>query len=81
MDDEDRYAEPNIFDVIIREMRNDDDGYRQNAKFQWWYDESNDATKAIIDQTLLWLCGWSMATLIKKATTRPAVDADDRDRL
>jgi hypothetical protein len=75
--EENRYRVPDVFGTIIREMQSDDDGYRQNAKFQWWFDECNDTTKAIIDQTLAMICGWSMATLISKSPINDADDVDD----
>jgi hypothetical protein len=59
--------ELNIFELIIREMIDDDDGYRQNYKFIRMYEEADDATKAIIDRALIMLCGWSFSTLTHMA--------------
>jgi len=63
----DEYDLPPLFETIIHQMISDDDGYRQNAKFQWWYEEVDDAKKEVIDQVLLHLSGWSYPTLLHMA--------------
>jgi len=62
-----KYDAPDIFAVIIREMSTDDDRHKENANFQWFYDRSDEATKEIIDLTMIHLCGWSVPTLITMA--------------
>jgi hypothetical protein len=59
---------PQMLDTIVREMIDDDDGLRQNAKFQdWFLEEADEATKEVIDKVLRMICGWSFATLMTKA--------------
>ena len=58
-DEEDEYDMPQLFNFIVRYMQDDDNHYRQNTKLQWWFEEPDDATKAVIDNTLIHICGWS----------------------
>jgi len=59
--------DPDIFQVIVEEMRDDGDAQPQTSKFLDWYGNSDDATKEAIDITLTHICGWSLRTLVKKA--------------
>jgi hypothetical protein len=59
--------QPDVFAMIIEQMRSDDDADRQTSKFPWYYQSADDATKSVIDEVLRHICGWPLAALIRMA--------------
>jgi hypothetical protein len=57
--------QPDIFATIIQEMRSGDDADRQTSKFLDFYQDAEDAKKTLIDEVLIHICGWSLASLIR----------------
>ena len=58
------------------ELCDTDDDERQMPKLHHKWVQSDKATREIIDDTLIHVCGYSMGTLVKKAL---GVDSDDDD--
>ena len=58
------------------ELCDTDDDERQMPKLHHKWVQSDKATREIIDDTLIHVCGYSMGTLVKKAL---GVDSDDED--
>jgi len=62
------------------ELCDTDDDERQMPKLHHKWVQSDKATREIIDDTLIHVCGYSMGTLVKKALGVDSVDEDDDDK-
>ena len=54
----------NLMELILDEMLTDDENTdKQSSILESLYDNADDTGKALIDRTLICLCGWSLKTL------------------
>jgi len=53
-----------IIPMIFREMESDDEN--QSSKLYAYYLACNTAERAVVDNIMMYICGWTFPTILKK---------------
>jgi len=61
------FTDETILGRVLHAMQTDDeDPSKQSRKLRALYEEADEAGKKLLDDALICLCGWSLATLIQR---------------